>query len=688
MLPVSFVQHPKAQQEAEELRSGSGKGESLVQKLCGLAKITCQKPRQTEIGQGIGKGGDMLREPNGYWRVRDRSGNIKLIRDISEKAISQFDEVSVAAYTRSGKNITRIPLAVTFGGNPEDPMYGHNVNHILSLFSRAFLVSKIIKMECGQPRKFVYIFDDIEICKNLHISHKLYLDQFVIFADMINVLFQQYFTIPHFFIYREYDWIKHPDRITHEIITHNKSNSMLRFILAIRKLGSLLDCKFIRHVKFERYDIFDKLLMFRQFNYKIQYVMLYYMFNNLKEGNIDYRINKGIYEPRWDCLSDCKVKCGIKSPLHIPKKEHPKCYHPVEIKKEIVYRESISRVTLFLFWGCHILRHKKFFLNKIPLHLGIVGYIIQHDEKTRMFIDDFIQKYNDIVFDITQDISLLQIRNLRKVQGTSSILSFSSESVFIRSLRSRSPNYSKRISALKDATPFIESKDKKVCKLNILQFLDFETLIKTFSYGPLKKTGYLERAIVCHTGELSSINIEQIQKIAKFCMNSKDTIYLKINIEKIDKRFSYEFDRDATIFTRQGVRKFFTTIAIQLAILHEITKGNCTIDNDHLQVSEGALDEGCFLANAIIRERDERIRILTKQKRCLEAVKNFIITSKQDFFYHRDLQRRFSSYSPSCLNAVIKRLIGDFLIEEVVPNCPRYRGKVIIYKKQKRYFQL
>ena len=347
-----------------------------------------------------------------------------------------------------------------------------------------------------------------------------------------------------------------------------------------------------------------------------------------------------------------------------------------------MYRESISRVTLFLFWGCHILRHKKFFLNKIPLHLGIVGYIIQHDEKTRMFIDDFIQKCNDIVFDITQDISLLQIRNLRKVQGTSSILSFSSESVFIRSLRSRSPNYSKRISALKDATPFIESKDKKICKLNILQFLDFETLIKTFSYGPLKKTGYLERAIVCHTGELSSINIEQIQKIAKFCMNSKDNIYLKINIEKLDKRFSYEFDRDATIFTRQGVRKFFTTIAIQLAILHEITKGNCTIDNDHLQVSEGALDEGCFLANAIIRERDERIRILTKQKRCLEAVKNFIITSKQDFFYHRDLQRRFSSYSPSCLNAVIKRLIGDFLIKEVVPNCPRYRGKVIIYKKQ------
>lgn len=80
----------------------------------------------------------MLREPNGYWRVRDRSGNTKLIRDISEKAISQFDEVSVAAYTRSGKNITRIPLAVTFGGNPEDPMYGRNVNHILSFFACLF----------------------------------------------------------------------------------------------------------------------------------------------------------------------------------------------------------------------------------------------------------------------------------------------------------------------------------------------------------------------------------------------------------------------------------------------------------------------------------------------------------------------------------------------------------------------
>ena len=629
----------------------------------------------------------MLREPNGYWRVRDRSGNIKLIRDLSEKAISQFDEVSVAAYTRSGKNIVRIPLAIwlTDGVGLEKT---RNRNKTLSILSQLFDIDDVLVLQSryGKILESLFIFDDIEICKKLHIEHKFYIKQFRYFAEAIEYLLVKN-GIKWFEICGESCWIDLRSLPFSKFSCRGLYRVDVSFYHFARELAESLDCKYIKNIledKYFRNDTIKALFVLRCINYDIRYVMLFYMFVNSRLNYVRKKwIEKQYCGVMWKCALDCNIDCGIKSPLHIPTTEHSKCYHPVEIKRGIVYRGNISRATLFLFLGCHILRHKKFFLDRIPLHLGIVGYIIQHDEKTRMFIDDFIQKCNDIVFDITQDISLLQIRNLRKVQGTSSILSFSSESAFIRSLRSRSPNYSKRISALKDATPFIESKDKKVCKLNILQFLDFETLIKTFSYGPLKKTGYLERAIVCHTGELSSINIEQIQKIAKFCMNSKDTIYLKINIEKIDKRFSYEFDRDATIFTRQGVRKFFTTIAIQLAILHEITKGNCTIDNDHLQVSEGALDEGCFLANAIIRERDERIRILTKQKRCLEAVKNFIITSKQDFFYHRDLQRRFSSYSPSCLNAVIKRLIGDFLIEEVVPNCPRYRGKVIIYKKQK-----
>lgn len=87
----------------------------------------------------------------------------------------------------------------------------------------------------------------------------------------------------------------------------------------------------------------------------------------------------------------------------------------------------------------------------------------------------FFQEKGD---DIAQDISLSQIRNLRNGQEFLSVLSCSSESAFLQSLRNRSPNYSKRIAALKDATPFIASKAKKVSKVNILQFLDFDALIK------------------------------------------------------------------------------------------------------------------------------------------------------------------------------------------------------------------
>ena len=126
--------------------------------------------------------------------------------------------------------------------------------------------------------------------------------------------------------------------------------------------------------------------------------------------------------------------------------------------------------------------------------MGIVAYMIPRSGDMEKCVDSFFQEKGD---DIAQDISLSQIRNLRNGQEFLSVLSCSSESAFLQSLRNRSPNYSKRIAALKNATPFIASKAKKVSKVNILQFLDFDTLVKIFSYAPLKKTGYLERVIVC-----------------------------------------------------------------------------------------------------------------------------------------------------------------------------------------------
>lgn len=118
----------------------------------------------------------MLREPNGYWRVRDRSGNIKLIRDLSEKTISQFDEVSVAAYTRSGKNIVRIPLAILLpdGVGLEET---RNRNRTLSILSQLFDIDGVLVLQSryGKTLESLFIFDDIEICKKLHIEHKFYI---------------------------------------------------------------------------------------------------------------------------------------------------------------------------------------------------------------------------------------------------------------------------------------------------------------------------------------------------------------------------------------------------------------------------------------------------------------------------------------------------------------------------------
>ena len=139
---------------------------------------------------------------------------------------------------------------------------------------------------------------------------------------------------------------------------------------------------------------------------------------------------------------------------------------------------------------------------------------------------------------------------------------------------------------------------------------------------------------------------------------------VKIYIEELNKRFSYEFDEGKTIFILYSIFKFFTTIAVKWAILSEIRKGMAVVDGDFLQIRPQALEEGCRVANAIIRERDDHLRVLTKQEKCFRVIKKFIQEYKRDFFYHRDLQRRFSSYSPACLSAVITRLIEDNSIEK------------------------
>lgn len=307
----------------------------------------------------------MLREPNGYWRVRDRSGNIKLIRDLSEKAISQFDEVSVAAYTRSGKNIVRIPLAIwlTDGVGLEKT---RNRNKTLSILSQLFDIDDVLVLQSryGKILESLFIFDDIEICKKLHIEHKFYIKQFRYFAEAIGYLLVKN-GIKWFEICGESCWIDLRSLPFSKFSCRGLYRVDVSFYHFARELAESLDCKYIKNIledKYFRNDTIKALFVLRCINYDIRYVMLFYMFVNSRLNYVRKKwIEKQYCGVMWKCALDCNIDCGIKSPLHIPTTEHSKCYHPVEIKRGIVYRGKISRATLFLFWAATSCVIKNFF---------------------------------------------------------------------------------------------------------------------------------------------------------------------------------------------------------------------------------------------------------------------------------------------------------------------------------------
>ena len=633
----------------------------------------------------------MLRTQNGFWRLQDYSGNIRLTREFCGEEFSRFrwKNISVAAFTRSGKNITRIPFVIEFEVDSSSSDSVRNKNNALDILTQIFDSDVICKIEDEYGFVNIYAFDDIDICRGLHIDREMYIEQFDIFVAVIKD-FLDYFGIGRFYVYRADDLVYIEERRCPVSYLRKKYTGCAEYFYdffkdAIRRFRRVFDCRYlyIRGI-FDCEPIEDSLSILRATKYNVECMMLLYMFKNMKKNSLNFYFReKRNVNKEWNCLADCSSQCGIKSPLHIPLYSYNKTYQFPELKRERNVIHDNFNAALFLFSGCHLLRQKKFFLNGMPLHMGIVACMIPRSGDMEKCVDNFFQEKGD---DIAQDISLSQIRNLRNGQEFLSVLSCSSESAFLQSLRNRSPNYSKRIAALKDATPFIASKAKKVSKVNILQFLDFDTLIKIFSYAPLKKTGYLERVIVCRETEPGLQKNEYLQEIINFCKGHGNTVNVNICIEELNKRFSYEFDEGKTIFTRQAIFKFFTTIAVKWAILSEIRKGMAVVDGDFLQIRPQALEEGCRVANAIIRERDDHLKVLTKQEKCFRAIKKSIRESMRNFFYHRDLQRRFSSYSPACLSAVITRLIEDNSIEKIHQNCLRCNKKIILYKIIRRRF--
>lgn len=633
----------------------------------------------------------MLRTQNGFWRLQDYSGNIRLTREFCGEEFSRFrwKNISVAAFTRSGKNITRIPFVIEFEVDSSSSDSVRNKNNALDILTQIFDSDVMCKLEDEYDFVNIYAFDDIDICRGLHIDREMYIEQFDIFVAVIKD-FLDYFGIGRFYVYRADDLVYIEERRCPVSYLRKKYTGCAEYFYgffkdAIRRFRRVFDCRYlyIRGI-FDCEPIEDSLSILRATKYNVECMMLLYMFKNMKKNSLNFYFReKRNVNKEWNCLADCSSQCGIKSPLHIPSHDYHQTYQFPETKREWKFTHDNFNAALFLFSGCHLLRQKKFFLNGMPLHMGIVACMIPRSGDMEKCVDNFFQEKGD---DIAQDISLSQIRNLRNGQEFLSVLSCSSESAFLQSLRNRSPNYSKRIAALKDATPFIASKAKKVSKVNILQFLDFDTLIKIFSYAPLKKTGYLERVIVCRETEPGLQKNEYLQEIINFCKGHGNTVNVNICIEELNKRFSYEFDEGKTIFTRQAIFKFFTTIAVKWAILSEIRKGMAVVDGDFLQIRPQALEEGCRVANAIIRERDDHLKVLTKQEKCFRAIKKSIRESMRNFFYHRDLQRRFSSYSPACLSAVITRLIEDNSIEKIHQNCLRCNKKIILYKIIRRRF--
>lgn len=633
----------------------------------------------------------MLRTQNGFWRLQDYSGNIRLTREFCGEEFSRFrwKNISVAAFTRSGKNITRIPFVIEFEVDSSSSDSVRNKNNALDILTQIFDSDVICKIEDEYGFVNIYAFDDIDICRGLHIDREMYIEQFDIFVAVIKD-FLDYFGIGRFYVCRADDLVYIEERRCPVSYLRKKYTGCAEYFYdffkdAIRRFRRVFDCQYLYiRVIFDCEPIEDSLSILRATKYNVECMMLLYMFKNMKKNSLNFYFReKRNVNKEWNCLADCSSQCGIKSPLHIPSHDYHQTYQFPETKREWKFTHDNFNAALFLFSGCHLLRQKKFFLNGMPLHMGIVACMIPRSGDMEKCVDNFFQEKGD---DIAQDISLSQIRNLRNGQEFLSVLSCSSESAFLQSLRNRSPNYSKRIAALKDATPFIASKAKKVSKVNILQFLDFDTLIKIFSYAPLKKTGYLERVIVCRETEPGLQKNEYLQEIINFCKGHGNTVNVNICIEELNKRFSYEFDEGKTIFTRQAIFKFFTTIAVKWAILSEIRKGMAVVDGDFLQIRPQALEEGCRVANAIIRERDDHLKVLTKQEKCFRAIKKSIRESMRNFFYHRDLQRRFSSYSPACLSAVITRLIEDNSIEKIHQNCLRCNKKIILYKRIRRRF--
>lgn len=645
----------------------------------------------------------MMDTLDGYWIVKipGKGRRRSKIFPGEGNTYPEGTKVSVGAYTRKGENIARIPLVIGFRYERKDSEKEENISDIIEFLSKAFKISLVLTTtyEANGFIHVLYIFDDREICSKLRISHNLYLEQIERFYSIVGN-FINYIHSIQFIIFKRDNFIQVSRNSKKLSISTTNNYSFINnfFTVLVRNVAQEINCRYIKNFIKSVYglDLINVLVILKEFN-DIRYKMLYKTYINLIQDKSSlYKIINNIINTRykiaipqkWNCKKDCPCYCGLNSPLHSIIDE----YEGAE--KDICNVRENSQIPKFvdidsiiiLFGGCHILKNINFLINDKQIHMGVLEFISPTHKSNKKEIEDIFSSNKEVFSDIKSDIESSDIRTIRKDKIFSSILSFSSDSSFIKLLQRRGEHYPKKLDALIDSQPFISSIYKKgQGKSNILQFIDNEKFHTLFSYEPLHKSGFLERAIVSRDLPVSPQYVaESLHKITKFISQSENIVRINMDVNKFKKKYTYEYNSNTTIFTKKGLENFYITTAMKIAVLFSIIeKGKLDTKESYINISDSIIDKSSLLSLMFIAYRDKLLFRLTKKYRLKKSFKNYLKEYKWTFIYHRDITRKFSSYSKSLLNAVINGLIQDSALTKIITHNANNK-KIILYQVNNR----
>ena len=307
------------------------------------------------------------------------------------------------------------------------------------------------------------------------------------------------------------------------------------------------------------------------------------------------------------------------------------------------------------------MQNKSFYINNKQIHLGILALILRRTNfiETKR-LEERIKEMCKNIPNISSDIKLSEVLKSDNKFNYMNISSLDQNSTFIKSLYSRTKKYNERILALKNAIPFVGSKYKKRGKLNILQFLDNNSLEKIFMYRPLTERGLLCRAILCDIDQFDPNIVNQETKIiTKFCNKTENCITVNLDENEIAHNYEYIYNEYETLFTKKYIKDFYVTVSTIYAVFFSILEGSNSISDNIINISSETLKKACLYANNTVIERDKNLLYLTKQAKPKSLFEEFINTIRKYYLYNRDVLRHFSSFDKKLVNTTIIRFIDN-----------------------------